>query len=438
MNITVSKFGGTSMGTAISIESVVKILTEKLDQNIAVVSATSGTTETLIKLGKDALGNKDFYKELENLKTKHINIIEALGIDIDLSLYFEEIHDLLKGIALLKELSKSSMDRLMGFGERISSEILASKLNAQGTRAIAVDAFNLVFTDNEFGSANVDFEKTNKETKELLMSYLENGIMPIVTGFVGQSGSGQYITLGRGGSDYTGAIVASALDANNLEIWTDVDGIFNADPRYFENAKIVEKLSFEEASELAYFGAKVLHPKTIKPAIAKNIPVRILNTFNTNATGTVITNESNESLKSVTYKKGVSIVNICSIGMLDAFGFLAKIFDIFREGKVVIDVLATSEVSVSLTVENDDYKKILPRLKEFATTNVYENMAIICLVGNGIQKDTQTLSRLFSSVKLENISMVSQGASQRNITFVIDEANAKQAVENIFNEFFNN
>lgn len=425
------------MGTSESISVAAKILINNPGKNIGVVSATSGTTDILIQLGNEALHNEDFEKTLQELRLKHENIIKGLNINLDISQYFDEIHDLLRGISLVKEISLSAKDKLMSFGERLSSEILAATLNIKKDQAIAVDAFNIIFTDNEFGNAAIDFEKTNIEINKFLKPHLEKGLIPIITGFIGQSDSGQYVTLGRGGSDYTSAIIASAVKADKLNIWTDVDGMFNADPRFFKNAKVLDKLSFEEASELAYFGAKVLHPKTIKPAVSANIPVRILNTFNTDAPGTVITKTSDESLKSVTYKKGISIINICSGGMLDAYGFLARVFDIFREGKVVVDVVATSEVSVSITVDNHDYKRVIQKLNEFATTNVYENMAIICLVGNGIQKDPNTLARLFKSVESQKISMISQGASQRNVTFVVEEESAKDTVEKIYNEFFN-
>ncbi len=265
---------------------------------------------------------------------------------------------------------------------------------------------------------------------------MREGAIPVITGFVAQAENGHYITLGRGGSDYTGAIVGAGLMASEVQIWTDVDGILNTDPRLVPEAKVLTQVSFQEAGELAYFGAKVLHPKTIKPAIEKNIPVRILNTFNVSAPGTLITNEEEESLKAVTYKKNISIINICSAGMLEARGFLAKIFEVFAKHKVSVDVVSTSEVSVSLTVDNNFADIVVEELSAFASVNVYKGMAIVCLVGGGIITNSGVLSELFGAVSEHNVMMVSQGASKRNITFLVKEEEAQEVVKKVFNKFF--
>jgi len=290
----------------------------------------------------------------------------------------------------------------------------------------------LIFADDNFSCGNVDFERTNLAIKENLS---DTDLVYVVTGFIAQSASGHYITLGRGGSDYTAAIIAAALGSQNLLIWTDVDGIFNADPRLIPDASVLDSVSFMEASELAYFGAKVIHPKTIRPAVERNIPVRILNTFNPEAEGTLIADLDDPSIKSVTHKRGISIINIHSTGMLNAHGFLARIFEVFARNNVVVDVVSTSEVSVSLTVE-DFPENVVSQLSSFAEVSVYRDMAIVCLVGDGIAFSPGVLGRLFSSVNGFNVSMVSQGASRRNITFLISEERALDAVQNIFNEFF--
>ncbi len=437
MEIKVAKFGGTSMGTAQAITQVADIMKASKMPAVAVVSATSGTTDTLIKLGRTALAGEAWEEILEQVIAKHQTILKELDLTLSLNEYFEEITNLLKGIHLIRELSPSTMDRLMGFGERISSQILAALFIKQGKKAQAVDAYTIIFTDNNFNEGNVNFEKTDQVIKATITPLLEQGIIPVVTGFVAQAENGHYITLGRGGSDYTGAIVAAALDAKELEIWTDVDGIYQADPRFIPAAHLLEKLSFNEASELAYFGAKVLHPKTIKPAINKNIPVKILNTFNTAAKGTLITNEENEELKSVTSKKGISVINICSSGMIDAHGFLAKIFEVFARQQVVVDVVATSEVSVSLTVDKGEEKKVMSELSKFSAVTVQEGLAIVCLVGNGIRTNPKILGQLFSQLTEHNIYMVSEGASKRNITFLVNESESQTVVTKIFNTFFN-
>ncbi|MBI4235392.1 aspartate kinase [Candidatus Peregrinibacteria bacterium] len=432
----VQKFGGTSMGTDQALTAVAGIIRNVDGGNVAVVSATSGTTDMLIRLGKEAVSDGDFEATFAELVQKHEKIVANLHINPDMSGFWEEMRKILQGINMLGELSPNVLDRLQSFGERISATILADYLKADGIEALMVDAFNLVKTDNNFGAGNVDFDVTYKKTRETLLPLIEKGIVPVVTGFIGQAENGQYITLGRGGSDYSGAIVAGALGASELQIWTDVDGILNTDPRLVPEAKVLPQVSFNEAGELAYFGAKVLHPKTIKPAIEKNIPVRILNTFNVAAPGTLITNEEIESIKSVTYKKNISVINICSLGMLNAHGFLAKIFDAFARHKVVADVVSTSEVSVSVTVDTVVSQPLIEELRSFATVKVYGDMAIICLVGEGIRAKSGILGQLFSAVNEHNVSMVSQGASKRNITFLVNGEEAPDVVVKVFNTFF--
>ncbi|MBI4231824.1 lysine-sensitive aspartokinase 3, partial [Candidatus Peregrinibacteria bacterium] len=431
-----AKFGGTSMGTPESIGQVADIVEKMAGNRAIIVSATSGTTDKLIALGKMALNGEEWEGELSAMVSRHDEIIQGLGINLDLSTYWGDLRKLLQGISLIAELSLAANDRLQTFGERVSSEILAELLRSRGHKSEAFDAYNSVFTDNNFGEGNVDFERSNRAIRDQIGGFAEAGGIPVITGFVGQSENGHYITLGRGGSDYTGAIVAAALDAGELQIWTDVEGIFNTDPRLVPEAKPLPQLSFNEAGELAFFGAKVLHPKTIKPAIEKNIPVRILNTFNPEAPGSLISNEVEESVKSVTYRKGVSIVNVCSAGMLEARGFLARLFEVFKRHDISVDVVSTSEVSVSLTVDNGHAEEVMEELSEFARVDVQNGMAIVCLVGEGIKGDSGVLGRLFGCLKEHNVSMVSQGASKRNVTFLVSEADAPEVVKKVYAEFF--
>lgn len=424
------------MGTAESIGQVAEIVARMKGKGAVIVSATSGTTDKLILLGDLALNGGNWEQELEAIVARHDGIIHELAIELNLEGYWEDLRKLLQGISLIGELSAAAKDRLQTFGERVSSEILAALLSVRGHKSQAFDAYNFVYTDNNYGEGNVDFEKSNEAIRSSVGAYMDEGGIPVVTGFVGQSKSGHYITLGRGGSDYTGAIIAAALNASELQIWTDVEGIFNTDPRLVPEAKPLAKLSFNEAGELAFFGAKVLHPKTIKPAIEENIPVRILNTFNPEAVGSLISNEVEESVKSVTYRKGVSIVNVCSAGMLEARGFLAKLFDVFKRHDISVDVISTSEVSVSLTVENGQADKVMEELSEFARVEVQNNMAIVCLVGEGIKGDSSVLGRLFSCLSAHDVSMVSQGASKRNVTFLVSEVEAPEVVKKVYKEFF--
>lgn len=441
--LVAAKFGGTSMGSASAIKCVAEIVESLGRRKVVIVSAMSGITDKLIALGEAAFSEQSFEPVLQEIIEKHETAIRELelgvnsdGVGFSLSDFWDEIRKIAQGISLIRELSLTTRDRLMSFGERASSRILAALLEKRGVRAVAVDGYDIVFTDNHFGEGHVNFEKTNEAILRGVAPMIHDGVVPVVTGFVGQAENGHYITLGRGGSDYSGAIVGAALGAAEVQIWTDVDGIMNADPRIVPEAKVLEKVSFNEAGELAYFGAKVLHPKTIKPAIEKNIPVRILNTFNVSAPGTLITNEEEESLKSVTYKKGICIVNICSVGMLEAHGFLVKIFEVFARHEIAVDVVATSEVSVSLTVEGGLNEIAFEELSKFAKVSVHPEMAIVCVVGEGIRTRKGVLGDLFSAVSEYDVNMVSQGSSQRNITFLVKESEAKEVVARIFNKFF--
>ncbi len=438
MKKTILKFGGTSMGTAKSIKQVADIVLKTKGQKVVVVSATSGTTDLLIKFGEMALSGGDWELKIKELQKKHNKIAQELNINLDfLDLYFNDIYKLLEGISLISELSLSARDRLISYGEKISSQILANFLREQSGNSEAVDAYELIFTDNNFSEGNVNFKKTEKAIKRKIYPMLEKNVIPVVTGFVAQAENGCRITLGRGGSDYTASLIASGISGDELQIWTDVDGVFNVDPNLISNAEVLKQISFNEAGELAYFGAKMIHPKTIKPAIKKNISVRILNTFNPLTKGTLINNKETNILKSVTYKKGISIINVCSAGMFLAKGFLAKLFEVFARNGISVDVVSTSEVSVSLTVDKKISKDVIKELKEFSKVEVYENMAIVCLVGAGIRANTKVLGDLFSGIEKYDVSMVSLGASKRNITFLVYQDNVKKVVNKVFNIFFN-
>lgn len=440
MSRYVLKFGGTSMGSADAMRKASEIVRSTKGEVVVVVSAMSGTTDALIALGRKALAGGDWVRSLEAIKARHAEIADELGMRIGMTLglsgFWSDLERLCQGIEMLGELSPSTLDQMQSFGERMSATIFAALLNAKGPYAEMVDANRLIVTDDQHGCANVSFAATNKRTKEALSPLITRRVVPIVTGFVGQSESGRYTTLGRGGSDYSAAIVAAAMDADELQIWTDVDGMFTADPRVIPFAIVLPQLSYAEAGELAYFGAKVLHPKTIKPAIEEGIPVRVLNTFNATAPGTLITGEERPSIKSVTFKKEITTVNLVSLGMLGAHGFLAKIFAAFERHAVVVDVVSTSEVSVSVTVDREVPAALVEDLRAFATVEVETDMAIVCVVGEGIRTQPDVLGRLFSAVGSVPVSMVSQGASKRNVTFVVAERDARRVVEQVFQAFF--
>lgn len=437
MNIVVAKFGGTSMGSADSIKLVADIIFSNQKRKVIVVSALSGVTDKLLNLGRLAENNEMWQDEYNELIERHEEVRIGLNLDISLSDYYFEINQLVQGISMVSDFSAHSQDHLLSFGERLSSFILAEFLKTR-TEVVLADSLNFIKTDSEFTNATVDWQATIKMVEKNIKTNLAENKIVICAGFVGSDEDGEYTTLSRGGSDYTAAILANILEGDGLEIWTDVDGIMTADPHLISEAKTIESISFNEAAELAYFGAKVLHPKTIQPAVEKNIPVFVLNTFDPKNKGTKICSQSNNNIKSVAYKKNIKILNICSTRMLEASGFLNKIFSLFEEFGVVVDVVSTSEVSVSLTVDEFPPKKLIEKLSQFSTVEERLDRAIICLVGEGIKEQSGVVAKLFQSIGELPIEMISQGASQRNITLVVEESFVPIVIKNIYNTFFNN
>ncbi|MBW2976326.1 lysine-sensitive aspartokinase 3 [Candidatus Woesearchaeota archaeon] len=434
------KFGGTSLGGAGRIKNAANIVKHYAKKNpVVVVSAVSGITDKLIELANAAAKGKG-NEILEGIKKIHYEILENLGINKSLiEKDIAELSQILDEIKNNKFVDAKALDNVQSFGERMSSKIVAAQLNNIGVKAQAFNSWELgFFTDSEFGKA----EPLETAYKNLGKGIKKLGAVPVVTGFIGRTEKGDVTTLGRGGSDYTAAIIGSAINADEIQIWTDVDGIMTADPRIVANAKTIEEISFAEASELAYFGAKALHPKTILPAMREGIPVKVLNSFNPENKGTVILNKANKSeqiVKAIACKKGITLVNIDSTRMLGAYGFLARIFNIFDKYKKSVDVVATSEVSVSLTVE-DEYKMdhIIEELSGIAQVNVLKNKSIVCVVGEGMKSTPGVAGRTFTALGRNNVNieMISLGASKINITFSVDGKDAEKAVKVLHGEYF--
>lgn len=436
MRLIISKFGGTSMGTAKAIEQVAAIIQKNTDRKIVVVSAMSKVTNKLVAIGELAKSGKDWTALFLELKKRHDDVIRDLNIELDLSPYYHDLQSFLKGITIIKELSPRSRDYILSFGERLSSEILATLLTKRGV-ATRIDTREIIKTDNTFCAANLLRDKTRAAIAKKLAPLLTQAGTIVVTGFIGANENGDYTTFTRGGSDYTAAILADLLDAQLLEIWTDVDGIMDADPHIITDAKTIPHLGYKEAAELSYFGAKVLHPQTIEPAVRKNIPVKVLNTFNYKNSGTTISADTNKNVKSITIKKEVIIIAIYSTAMLEAKGILAKIFSTFEKHNVAVDVVSTSEVSVSVTIDCIPTDQLLSELRGFADIEVSDKKTIICLVGEGINEIIGLPAKLFSATAGYTVSMISQGASPRSITLVVNEADEKIIMKNIYNQFFN-
>ena len=436
----VMKFGGTSVGNADRIINVANIVKFNIKRKpIVVVSAVTKITDELIRLGKECAERKGD-KILGSIRDVHYGILEQLGIGKSLLKNdLEELSNLANKTKSNEAIDGQILDHFQSFGEIMSSKIVAEQLNKIRINAKAFNSWDLGFvTNSEFGNA----EPLEASCQKLKSSIKSLNVIPVITGFIGKTEKGEITTLGRGGSDYTAAIIGAAVDADEIQIWTDVDGIMSTDPKIVKGAKTIEEVSFAEASELAYFGAKVLHPKTILPAMRKNIPVKVLNSFNPKSKGTAIVKKAEKSkmaVKAIAYKKNITLFNIESTRMLGAYGFLARLFEVFAKHKKSVDVVSTSEVSVSLTLENGgNIARILAELKEIADTKVYMNKSIICVVGEGMKSKLNIPVRTFSALAKSNvhIDMISMGASEINITFIVDSRDAEKALKVLHKEYF--
>jgi aspartate kinase len=309
-----------------------------------------------------------------------------------------------------------------------------------GINAELVDSRDFIITDDRFTAATPDMPEIDIRAREVLKPLLAQHRLPVAQGFIGATRSGTTTTIGRGGSDYSAALIGAALDAEAIEIWTDVDGLMTADPRVVPAARRIRVISFAEASELSFFGAKVLHPSTVLPAVEKGIPVHIYNTRNPACEGTLIVAEPRASknvIKSIAFKRGVTIVNVASTRMLLAYGFLRTIFDVFERHETSVDVVTTSEVSVSMTLDDPDRLDAIKRdLGGIGEVTVEREKAIVCVVGDNLKFTPGVAARLFKSIESTNVNMISQGASEINVTFVIDDREVERVVRLLHDEFF--
>ena len=436
----IMKFGGTSVGNADRIRKTAELIKSRIHlKPVVVVSAVAKITDALIKLANESV-NSSGENSFNQIKNVHLEIINQLVLDKKLlENDFQELHELVNETGQNKNINSEVLDNFQSFGERMSSKIVAAYLNKIGIQSESFDSWDLgLVTTNDFGTA----EPLESSYANIKNNILKLNLVPVITGFIGKSENNEITTLGRGGSDYTAAIAGRAIEADEIQIWTDVDGIMSTDPKVVSNAVPIRQVSFAEASELAYFGARVLHPKTILPAMKKKIPVRVLNSFNPSDEGTAIvskTGKNGHTVKVIAFKKNVTLINVESTRMLGAYGFLARLFEIFGEYKKSVDVVSTSEVSVSITVDNEDnINGILAKLKEIANVDISRNKAIICVVGEGMRHTTGIAGRTFSAMGSNNVNieMISQGASEINITFIVDGKDAEKAVKALHNEYF--
>ncbi len=446
----VMKFGGTSVEDAHAIERAAGIVRTRLPQTpVVVVSAMSKVTDQLIAMAR-AAGDGDRESALQlsrAVRERHyLAASELLGtgsfgqIHSDLETEFDALDELLRGIAAVGELTPRTSDNVVSFGERLSSLLVSWALAARGVPALHVDARDCIITDSSFTKAVPLMDETADALRAALSPMLAHKTVPVMGGFIGATRSGITTTIGRGGSDFSAAIVGAALDAERIEIWTDVDGMKTTDPNICPEALRIKSIGFEEAAELASFGAKVLHPSTVLPAVQKNIPVYVLNSRNPGNQGTRITARAphcRNTFKAIAAKKRVTVVDIIATRMLGAHGYLRTIFEIFDRHRCPVDVVSTTEVSISVTVDsNEQIPAIADELDKIADVKYAGRKAIVCLVGENIRHTPGIAAKVFGSLGDINVQMISQGASEINITFVIDEDAVPEAVRRLHTVFF--
>ncbi len=422
---------------------------------ITIVSATSGTTNSLILAAETARsGSLEEAKQIsDEIKKRHIGLIndffdlEGVSSGASTDLCVNHINKLaalldnyLLGIQTLGELSAKSLDAISSIGERYSSFLLAECAAAIGIPAVWIDAADIMKTTSEHGKAAPLTDEIRERGKRIV-HHSENGRFPIMGGFYGSEEHGVITTLGRGGSDFSASLIGLATEAEAIEIWTDVSGMYTSDPRFVQRAFSIKELSFNEAAELAYFGAKVLHPATIQPAVERDIPVYVKNTFAPEHPGTRIFSDadSDSPVRAIAFKKDITVITVISSRMLLAWGFLAKVFAIFEKHRVSVDLVSTSEVSISMTVDKKArLEAVCEELEHVASVNVYHNQALISLVGKNLMKSKGVAAKAFDALADFPIRMISQGSSDINLSVVVENDHAVKAVQSLHDTFFPN
>ena len=433
----VMKFGGTSVEDAAAIDRSCRIVAGRLSRKpLVVVSALAGTTNSLLEAGKLAAA-RDLDGALaiaDTLEKRHVELLPSTAED------FATLRDLLRALVAIGELSARTRDLIASYGELLSSRIFTGQMRKHGHDAVHVDSRQCIITDDTFGAAVPIPAAIREKLHQHARPHLDRGCVVVMGGFIGSTESGVATTLGRGASDYTAALAGAALDAEEIQIWTDVDGMMTADPRIVAGAWKVKEISFAEASELAYFGARVLHPMSVLPAIDRNIPVMILNSRKPAGTGTRITREAagcKNLIKSIAAKRGITAVTVSSSRMLMAHGFLRALFEVFDRHRCPVDMVATSEVSVSLTVDSTaNLSAIVEDLRPLGDVKVNENLTLLCLVGSNLKYTPGVAYRVFGSVRNINVLMVSHGASNINLSFLVDQKDTNAAIEQLHADFF--
>lgn len=447
----VCKFGGTSVGDAAAITRTAGIVAERRERRpVVVVSALGGATNALLAIAEQAARGHliGALRGVEDLRDRHLRETRTLlhadegACDEtcnELSAMFDELAALAEALRTLGDLTPRSLDAIASLGEQASSVLVVAAFRAAGLEAEHVDARDVVITDDTYTRAEPQTEALAEAALRVLMPHVRAGRIPVMGGFIGASRESRITTtLGRGGSDYSASLVGAALQAEAIEIWTDVDGMLTADPRIVAGARLIERIGFEEASELASFGAKVLHPSTIAPAVMRGIPVWVLNSHRPTSPGTLITFDApRRAVSAIAGKSGVTLVKVRSPRMLLTEGFMRHLFDVFERHRTSVDVVATSEVSVSVTV--DDVSRLdtlLVELRTLGDVTVERHRGIVATVGSGLSDGGTAMSRALQAIGDIRVHMLSLSASGINLTVVVDGEQVSPAMQRLHAEFF--
>jgi aspartate kinase len=452
MKLVVMKFGGTSVEDAVAIRRTADIVAGRIArglQPVVIVSAMARVTDQLLNAAA-AAGRGDKTSALSSsiaLRARHhqaagelIPATELAPMTALIDEHFDALDELLRGLAAVGEVTPRTTDIVASYGERLSSPMVAAAFVARGIDAAHVDARDCIVTDAQHMKAIPQDDLIAERLRKHVLPLAQAGKTAVLGGFIGSTPEGITTTLGRGGSDFSAALIGGGLHAESIEIWTDVNGIMTTDPRICPDALRVRTISFDEASELAYFGAKVLHPATILPAVEKNIPVLVLNSRDAQNEGTRITAlapHCRSPFKSIAAKKRLTIIDIVANRMLMSHGYLKAVFEVFDRHKCSVDMVSTSEVSVSLTVDsNERLPEIAADLRKFADVKYEGRKALICMVGENIRGQNGIAAQVFGALTHINLRMISQGASEINMSFMIEEDDVEEAIRSLHSVFF--
>jgi aspartate kinase len=445
----VMKFGGTSLGTADAMSRAGDQVRREERASLVVVSAVSGVTDLLLEAAGTARVGGSPVPFLREIQRRQDEIVSKLGLPRGLLTdLYSELERLISGISMLRELTPRVQDAFVSLGERMSARLFSEVLSQKGRRARPYDSWELGFVTNQAHGC-AELLPGSPAFMQAALEALPQDETAVVTGYIGRSPEGEVTTLGRGGSDLSAAAFGAAAGAEEIQIWTDVPGILRADPRVVPGAAIIPGIRFEEAAELAYFGARVLHPRTIEPARKAGIPVRVLGTFQVDPQGDLPVSRQGtlihdraplEPVRALAIRRQVQSLHIQSTRMLEAHGFLARVFSIFERHRISIDVVATSEVSISMTFDRDEVAldQAVSEISAFAQVEQVRERSILCLVGAGLREDTGLLARVFATLAGAQIPIhvISQGASRINITLVTDPPHGRNAMRALYRDLF--